>query len=294
VDGLLDENTALKASQDAQIQNIAFITYVVQKKILQSADIAFAASQDFGLSLLDLDSFDKELLASNLVSDKLINKHHAIPLYKRGDRLYVAISDPTNLSALNEFKFHTGVNTHGVLVEENKLSQLIEKVLRAQESAALGDLDSSLEEISVIRDEDLEITESDAEDAPIVRFVHKILLEAINKRVSDVHFEPYEKIYRIRYRLDGILYETATPPLNLAPRITARLKVMSRLDISERRLPQDGHFKMSLSKNRAVDFRVSTCPTISGEKVVVRILDPTTGNLSLDDLGMESEQKNCF
>lgn len=293
-DGLLNEEAAQKAYQEASAQNIPFIAYVVQKKILAAHDIAAVAAQDFGLPLLDLDVFDKELFPTTLVSDKLIAKHHAIPLFKRGDRLYVAIADPTNLAALNEFKFHTGISTHAILVEENKLALIIDKVLSSQESMSFGDLDASLEEISVIRDEELDVSESDAEDAPIVRFVHKILLEAIAKKVSDVHFEPYEKIYRIRYRQDGILYEAATPPVNLAPRIAARLKVMSRLDISERRLPQDGHFKMALSKNRAVDFRISTCPTISGEKVVIRILDPTTANIDIEELGFEDAQKKCF
>lgn len=298
-DGLLQESQAERAFQAALDKKIPFIVEVVQSKILASTDIACAASQDFGLPLLDLSAFDEELLPLSLVSDKLISKHHALPLFKRSDRLYVAISDPTNLVALNEFKFHTGLNTHAVLVEENKLAQLIEQALNAQENAAFTDLeDTDLDTLDIKSGEEEEYAEVSAaqatEDAPIVRFVHKILLDAINKKISDIHFEPYEKVYRIRYRRDGVLYETSAPPINLAARITARLKVMSRLDISERRIPQDGHFKMTLSKSRSIDFRISTCPTIGGEKVVIRILDPGSAHIGIDALGYEPEQKELF
>ncbi len=299
VDGLLDEKTAQKALDDAKEKRKSFIIHIVEKKLLDPLDIAMAASQDFGLPLLDLDNFDKEILPISLVSEKLITKHHALPLFKRSDRLYVAISDPTNLTALNEFKFHTGINTHAILVEENKLATLIENALTEQETAALGDLsDEDLDDLDISAGEEElgeNISASDAaEDAPIVRFVNKILLEAINKSISDIHFEPYEKIYRIRYRRDGILYEAAAPPINLAQRITARLKVMSELDISERRVPQDGHFKMKLSKNRSIDFRISTCPTTGGEKVVIRILDPSSAHLGIEALGYEPQQKALF
>ncbi|MBB72705.1 MAG: type IV-A pilus assembly ATPase PilB [Legionellales bacterium] len=297
VDGLLGEDKALKAQQEATEKNQTLVNYLVENNILNPADIASTASQDFGLPLIDLNAFDSELLPRGVVSEKLITKHHALPLLHRGDRLYVAISDPTNLAALNDFKFHTGINTHGILVEENKLAKIIEDVLEEQEAAALGDLtDTDLDELDITTGEleQDDVSDKEAEDAPIVRFVNKILIDAINKGVSDIHFEPYEKKYRVRYRRDGILYETAVPPLNLAPKITARLKVLSRLDISERRIPQDGHFKMVLSKNRAIDFRVSSCPTVGGEKVVLRVLDPSSAKIGIDELGYEKFQKEMF
>lgn len=297
VAGLISEENAENANSQALSQRLPFISYVVENEILSSTDIAYCAMQDFGLSLLDIESFDNDLLPVSLVSEKLIQKHHALPLFKRGDRLFVAISDPTNLNALNEFKFHTGINTHGILVEENKLAKLIEDVISAQETAALGDLDDTdLDSLDISAEEEQsEVSAAEAaEDAPIVRFVNKIILEAIKNKVSDLHFEPYEKVYRIRYRRDGILYEAATPPINLAARITARLKVMSQLDISERRIPQDGHFKMKLSKNRSIDFRISTCPTVAGEKAVIRILDPASANIGIEALGFDTNQESHF
>jgi type IV pilus assembly protein PilB len=297
-DGLLQESQAQTAYRESLDKKIPFISEIVQSKMLESIDIAYAASQDFGLPLLDMNAFDADLMPVGLVSDKLITKHHALPLFKRSDRLYVAISDPTNLAALNEFKFHTGINTHGILVEENKLTRFIDRALTAQENACLNDLedtDSDTLDIQSGEDKTSDInTYEAAEDAPIVRFVHKILLDAINKKISDIHFEPYEKNYRIRYRRDGILYEASSPPINLASRLAARLKVMSRLDISERRVPQDGHFKMVLSKSRSIDFRISTCPTVGGEKVVIRILDPASANVGVDALGFEPVQKELF
>lgn len=298
VDGLLEEQRARKVYQESVDARKPFVEYVVEQNILPSTEIAYAASQDFGLSLLDIDVFDYELIPTGMVSEKLVNKHHALPLYERGDRLYIGVSDPTNLSALNEFKFHTGINTHAVLIEEDKLKKAIEIVLNEKQNAAFQSIDDEdLEMLEITAGEDLadDVSEKDAsEDAPIVRFVHKIILDAINNSVSDIHFEPYEKNYRIRYRRDGVLYETASPPIALAPRITARLKVMSRLDISERRIPQDGHFKMALSKNRSIDFRVSTLPTVSGEKVVIRVLDPMSSKIGVDSLGFNSAQKEKF
>lgn len=297
-DGLLDETQAIKVQQAAQDARKPFIQHAVAENLLSATDIANSASQDFGLPLLDLSQFDFDMIPQDLVTEKLVLKHHALPLYQHGDRLYVAVSDPTNLAALNEFKFQTGINTHAILIEENKLAKAIEEVLHAKETAVFDDLeDADLEtlDISTGDDEGDQVSEKDAaEDAPIVRFVHKIILDAINSKVSDIHFEPYDRSYRIRYRRDGILYEAAAPPITLAARITARLKVMSRLDISERRIPQDGHFKMTLSKNRTIDFRISTLPTIAGEKVVIRVLDPATAELGVEALGFTEEQREKF
>jgi type IV pilus assembly protein PilB len=232
-----------------------------------------------------------------LVEEKLVRKHHALPLFKRGNRLFVGVSDPTNLQALDEIKFHTGINTDAVLVEEDILAKTIEKALDAQDTS-MQDLDEDLDNLSIeggdlddVGDDD---SDTDIDDTPVVRFINKVLLDGINRGVSDLHFEPYEKEYRVRTRLDGILQEVAAPPVTLAPRIAARIKVMSRMDIAERRVPQDGRIKMKLSKNRSIDFRVNTCPTLFGEKIVMRILDPSSAKLGIDALGYEDDQKKLF
>lgn len=298
MDGLLDADQAKDINEKAQEAKQSFIEYVVAEKLLLPSDIAYAASQDFGLSLIDIDAFDLEQIPKHIVSEALVSKHHALPLFQRGDRLYVAVSDPTNLAALNEFKFQTGINTHAVLLEEDKLAKAIHSVLQAKETAVFDGLDDAdLEMLDISSGDEVfeQVSEQDtADDAPVVRFVHKIILDAINSKVSDIHFEPYEQYYRIRYRRDGVLYEVATPPIGLASRITARLKVMSRLDISERRVPQDGHFKMTLSKTRAIDFRISTLPTTGGEKVVIRVLDPASARLGIQALGFEPMQQELF
>lgn len=298
-DNLLEYDTASAALDACRKKKQQFVSYLVQNKLLDSKTIAKTASLEFGDPLFDLKTLDTELVPKEHLNEKLIQQHHALPIFKRGSRLYVALSDPTNLQALDEIKFHTGINTEAVLVDEQCLVEMIEKILSEQESSTLADLDDTdLDSLDIasIDDNDLPDDDNDSEidDAPIVRFVNKVLLDAINKGASDIHFEPYEKIYRVRLRQDGILSEFASPPVNLAPRLAARLKVMSRLDISERRVPQDGRFKMKLSKNRAIDFRVSTCPTLFGEKVVMRILDPSSAKLGIDALGYEAVQKEHF
>jgi type IV pilus assembly protein PilB len=298
IDGLLTEADAQAAFDRSLKEKIPLVTYLVQNGLVGDGRIAVAASEEFGAPVLDIDSLDIGLLPKDLVSEKLIRKHRAIPLFKRGSRLYVGLTDPTNLQALDEIKFHTGINTDAVVVEESKLSRFIERVVEAQEATNLGDLsDSDLDGLDISSGDELpqeEIRDTDVDDAPIVRFVNKVMLDAINKGASDIHFEPYERNYRVRFRQDGILYEMASPPVTLGSRIAARLKVMSRLDISERRIPQDGRIKMTLSKNRAIDFRVSTCPTLYGEKVVMRILDPASARLGADALGFEEAQKELF
>tara|TARA_R110002110_G_scaffold121431_2_gene297249 strand:- start:85649 stop:87370 length:1722 start_codon:yes stop_codon:yes gene_type:complete len=299
-DGLLTKETAVAALESCRKKKQPFVTYLVDNKLLDSEIIATTASKEFGEPLFDLSVLDTEVVPKEHLNEKLIRQHHALPLFKRGNRLFVALSDPTNLQALDEIKFHTGISTEPVLVDEQALIEVIEKILSDQESSTLGDLDDSdLESLDIGFDEpqaseDNNSNDSEVDDAPIVRFVNKVLLDAINKGASDIHFEPYEKTYRVRLRQDGILAEFATPPVNLAPRLAARLKVMSRLDISERRIPQDGRFKMKISKNRAIDFRVSTCPTLFGEKIVMRILDPSSAKLGIDALGYEAVQKKYF
>lgn len=297
MDGLLDAHKAAEAHEKAIKDKIPLVRYLVQNKVLDSSSIADAASKEFGIPLFDIDAMDLEVSAAKLVDQKLIQKHSALPLFKRGNRLFVAVSDPTNLQALDEIKFNVGANTEPILVEEDKLAIIIAKLMDDQTSTMTNLEDTDLDDLDITSGEDEgggDVTESEVDDTPIVRFVNKVLLDAINKGASDIHFEPYEKKYRVRFRTDGILHEVASPPIALSGKMTARIKVMSRLDISERRVPQDGRMKMTLSKNRAIDFRVSTCPTLFGEKVVMRILDPTSAQLGIDALGYEEFQKKLF
>ncbi len=296
-DGLLSEQDAADSQKEAHDNGISLTTYLVKNEIVDSGNLAHAASNEFGIPLLNITSIDLESLPSNLVPEKLIRKHHALPIQKRGNRLFVAISDPMNLAALDEFKFNTGITTEAILVEEDKLDPIIDKALEIGDKSLdmEGLLDDDLDNLDISHgDDEPEESESEVDDTPIVRFVNKVMLDAINKKASDIHFEPYEKTYRCRFRVDGVLEEIASPPQNLAPRISARLKVMARLDISERRIPQDGRIKMQLSKKRSIDFRVNTCPTLFGEKIVLRILDPTSATLGIDALGYEDDQKQLY
>jgi len=298
LDGLLEEEKAIEANEQAAKNKIPLVRYLVEKEILDSSSIAHAAAQEFGTPIFDINSMDLESAATSLVDHKMILKHNALPLFKRGNRLFVAVSDPTNQDALDEFKFNVGANAEAILVEEDKLAKIIETVLNEQDTT-MGDLDDTdLDDIDISGGDEEgageDGDESEVDDTPVVRFVNKILLDAINKGASDLHFEPYEKVYRVRFRVDGILQEVATPPIALVRKISARIKVLSQLDISERRVPQDGRMKMKLSKTRAIDFRVSTCPTLFGEKIVMRILDPSSAQLGIDALGYEADQKKLF
>ncbi|GAB4289578.1 MAG: type IV-A pilus assembly ATPase PilB [Methylophaga sp.] len=297
-EGLLNEEQALSAQSAAKEAKQPFVTYLVNNKILDSADIASIASQEFGVPLFDIESMNLDMFATELIQEKLIRQHNALPLFKRGKRLYVAVSDPTNLQALDEFQFNTALNTYPVLVDEQKLSLVIEKALdKADENLDHFD-DADLDDIDLGPDDDSDnakdITEANIDDTPVVRFINGILTTAIKSGASDVHFEPYEKKYRVRMRIDGILHEMKGAPVALGGRIAARLKVLSRLNIAERRIPQDGRMRLKLSKNKAIDFRVNTCPTLYGEKIVLRILDPTSAQLGIDALGYEEDQKAIF
>lgn len=297
-EGLLSEEQARSVVDDARKARLPLVNYLVQSRLLNARDAAQAAAREFGMPLLDLNAITPEREVVTLVQERLIRRHHALPLFKRGKRLFVAIADPTNQDALDEIKFHTGLAVDAIVAEEDKLERLIERALESADTtmADLG-LDEDLENLSISGgedDTDGDATESDADDAPVVRFVNKILLDAIKQGASDIHFEPFEKVYRVRLRQDGVLREVAKPPIQLAPRISARIKVMSRMDIAERRVPQDGRIKMNLTKTRAIDFRVNTCPTLFGEKIVLRILDPTSAQLGIDMLGYEEEQKELF
>jgi type IV pilus assembly protein PilB len=298
-DGIIDEVTLQEAEAAARARKTTLVAHLIAHEMADARDVAVAASHEFGVPLLDLDSVDIDIEVVRLVSDKLLHKHRVLPLLMRGKRIFIAVSDPTNLSALDEIKFATGMSTDAVVVEEDKLERQVSKALEALDTSmsSFAHDDFDLESLELTGgDDELEdaITRDDIEDAPVVRFVNKILLDAIKRGASDIHFEPYEKTFRVRTRLDGVLKEVALPPAALAIKVAARLKVMSRLDIAERRVPQDGRIKMRLSKNRSIDFRVNTCPTLFGEKIVLRILDASSAKLGIDALGYESFQKALY
>ncbi|MAA75374.1 MAG: type IV-A pilus assembly ATPase PilB [Salinisphaeraceae bacterium] len=297
-EGLLPENKAVEIQEAAVKQREAFVTQLVASKAIPARKVAEAASREFGIPLIDLKAVDLAQAPVRDVAEKLIRKHHALPMFKRGNRLYVGVSDPTNLQALDEIKFNTGMVTEAILVEEDKLAKAIEDALSAVDSSMDGLDDADLEALEVSGGDDnereVDVASLDTDDAPVVRFVNKVMLDAINKGASDIHFEPYEKKYRVRLRQDGVLRELASPPVGLGMRLSARLKVLARLDLAERRIPQDGRIKLNLSKTKSIDFRVSTCPTLFGEKIVLRILDPTSAQMGIDALGYEEEQKQLF
>lgn len=292
---LLTENVVLEAIAKAKEQNISFISYLIQQKLLSAKQLAEVIAQNFAMSIFDLDTFDQSRIPTHLINESLIRQHHLLPLWQDGQQLFVAMVDPTNQVALDEIKFFTGLNVQSILVEEDKLNTLIEKILAKQQSENLDNLNNQIlnEEIIVEVERNDEVVAGE-DEAPIVRYVHKILLDAIHKHASDIHFEPYEKDYQIRFRIDGLLYVIANLPSHYASRITTRLKIMADLDIAERRVPQDGRFKISLKQRQKIDFRVSTCPTIYGEKIVLRILDSNKNILQIDHLGFSSIQKNIF
>ena len=293
---LLTEKSAQQAWQQAQRNRLSLVSYLVQNKLVKSWQVAEIASEHFGMAFLDLNCLDKETQPKGLVSEKLVRQHHALPLWRRGNKLFVGISDPSNHQAINDIQFSTGLNTEAILVEDDKLTDAIEKFFDTHASGLedMADVDLDGLDVEAVDDAKQESMGPDADDAPVVRFVHKMLLDAIKSGSSDLHFEPYEKNYRVRVRTDGILREVAKPPIQLAGRIAARLKVMASLDISERRKPQDGRIKMRLSKSKSIDFRVNTLPTLWGEKVVIRILDPSSAQIGIDALGYEPAQKDLY
>ncbi len=295
--GLLDDKTAQQAQQQAARNKLSLVTYVVQNKLAKGRAIAELASDQFGVALLDLSALNKESLPKDLISEKLARQHRVLPLSKRGTKLYVAISDPANHQSIADIQFSTGLSIESILVEDDKLGEAIDKLYESGATGLeeLGEVDlDGVDVESVTEDGKAEEGGEAADDAPVVRFVNKMLLDAIRGGSSDLHFEPYEKAYRVRLRTDGILHEVARPPIQLAPRISARLKVMAGLDISERRKPQDGRIKMKLSKSKAIDFRVNTLPTLWGEKIVMRILDPSSAQMGIDALGYEEDQKELY
>ncbi|MDU9397321.1 type IV-A pilus assembly ATPase PilB [Pseudomonas sp. zfem003] len=294
---LMDEKGAQQAQLQAQRNKLSLVTYLVQNKLVKSRALAELAAEQFGVAFFDLGAIDKEGQPKELISEKLIRQHRVIPLWRRGNKLFVGVSDPTNHQAVTDIQFSTGLTTEAILVEDDKLGDAIEKFFDSPSSGMeeLGDVDLDGVDIEAVDDDKQDSGAGDsADDAPVVRFVNKMLLDAIKGGSSDLHFEPYERSYRVRLRTDGILHEVARPPIQLASRISARLKVMAALDISERRKPQDGRIKMKISKTKAIDFRVNTLPTLWGEKIVMRILDPSSAQMGIDALGYEEVQKELY
>jgi type IV pilus assembly protein PilB len=298
-DGILTEATLGQAIEAIEGKAANLVPYLVSNQLADARQIAVAAAHEFGVPLLDLDAVELDLDVVKLVDDKLLTKHRVLPLLQRGKRLYVGVCDPTNLQALDEIKFATTLRVEPIVVEHSKLETRVARAIEAVDTsmASMSAEDFDMDNLDISAgDEDLgpEVTNADVEDAPVVRFVNKVMVDAIKRGASDIHFEPYEKTFRIRFRQDGVLTEFAKPPVALAMKLAARLKVMARLDIAERRVPQDGRIKMRLSKNRAIDFRVNTCPTLYGEKVVCRLLDPSSAQLGIDALGYEEPQKQIY
>ena len=302
-DNLLNQQDMLEAFTNARKESIPLTRYLVKNQILASTTIADTASNQFGLPRIDLSALDPVSVGdpSKLLDIKLIRKHHILPLQRKGNLVTLAVSDPSDEDAINEIKFSTGASIDLIVVEDDKLQNLINDLLNIdgnQEDGGnyddLSDVDLEDLDIEVIDDSEIDEADEGVDDTPIVKFVNKILIDAIKLGVSDVHIEPYERVYRVRYRLDGILKEIARPPINIANRICSRVKIMAQLDISERRLPQDGRIKMKLSKTKAIDFRVNTLPTLWGEKIVMRILDPSSAMLGIEALGYEDDQKQLF
>src|SRR5689334_19411407 len=295
--GLLSEYDADALHGQAQTANLGFVEQVLLSKRMTAPQIAVFASRAFGAPLFDLNGFDIEHINKELVDPKIAATRRVLPLQKRGNRLFVAVSDPANLQALDEVRFKTNLVIDAVVVEDDKLGQTIAKVVESmgqslKDLVSTEDLEVDLQEGAPQPADDE--ANPDVEDAPVVKYIQKILLDAISAGVSDIHFEPYEKFYRIRYRLDGILKEVAQPPLSIKDKMASRIKVISRLDISEKRVPQDGRMKLALSKSRAIDFRVSTLPTLYGEKIVMRILDSSGVKLGIEALGYEPDQQQAL
>ncbi len=297
-EGLLDQPQAENLHDTARKNNRSFFSHLAESKLVESSLLIRCTAEEFGMPVFDIAALDAKQVPIGLVGEKMLRKHRLLPVFKRGTKLFVGIADPTNTGALDEIKFHTGMGVEPILVDHTKLDNAIEEILKTQETSFDDLADQGLEDLDIsAEDDEAGAGDEDAAagvDTPIVRFVNKIMLDAITKEASDIHIEPYEERYRVRYRIDGLLHEVAAPPLALAGRIAARVKILSRLDIAERRVPQDGRMKMRLSKNRAIDFRVSTLPTIFGEKVVIRILDSTAGLVGIENLGMEPQQIESY
>jgi type IV pilus assembly protein PilB len=281
---------------EAASANVSFIEQLVATRKMSALDVAEFASATFGMPLLDLSAADAARFPTGLVEGKLVHSRRVLPLHRRGNRLFVAVSDPSNTQALDDIKFRSSMAIEPIVVEDDKLATAIKKFVESTDTSLKAMIDEDLDlEFSHEEDEAAaEDQHSEADDAPVVKFIQKMLVDAINDGASDIHFEPYEKYYRVRFRVDGLLRDISQPPIALKERIASRIKVISRLDISEKRVPQDGRMKLVLSKSRVIDFRISTLPTLHGEKIVMRILDPAMATMGIDALGYEADQKEAL
>ena len=297
-EGIVSEANMKTAQTESQQQQIGLVSYLVDNKLADAYHLAQMLSQAFGDPLFDLDALSLDVIPKDLVDEKIVRKFNALPLFKRGQRLFVALSDPTRIDAIDAIAFNSRLSIETVVVEEDKLKKRIEAVyadsMQGLDSFSDSDLNVGFEEGDDAADEGETKLSDSVDEAPVVKFVNKMLVDAIRMGASDLHFEPYEKTYRVRFRVDGVMQKMASPPVQLAGKIAARLKVMSQMDISERRIPQDGRIKLKLSKNKAIDFRVNSLPTLFGEKIVLRILDPSSAMLGIDALGYEPDQQEMF
>ncbi len=299
LDGALEESVARNALDAATLERKPIVSYLRERKLVTPAQLAAANSIEFGMPMVDPSAIDQSQTALKLVTDELINKHHVLPLFKRGGRLFVGVSDPTNTAALDEIKFHTNLVVEPILVDEETIKRTLEQWMASQDtlgniiddSEGLDNLDVSSGDDDAGGDSGID---AKGDDTPVVKFINKVMIDAIRRGASDIHFEPYEGDYRVRLRIDGILKQVAKAPVKLNQRIAARLKVMSQLDIAEKRVPQDGRIKLNLSKTRQIDFRVSTLPTLFGEKIVLRILDGSAAKMGIEKLGYEADQQQLF
>ena len=298
MDGALEEGAAREAMAAASAERKPIAAYLTEKKLVASPAMAAANSVEFGVPIFDAAALDPSHAAVKLVNEELLRKHCALPLFKRGNRLFVGVADPTNSRALDEIKFQTNLVVEAILVDEDSIRRGIDKMLETSDALADGDDDEGMENLEVGGgDEELAGdtgVDAKGDDTPVVKFVNKVRVDAIRRGASDIHFEPYETEYRVRLRIDGLLKQVAKVPIKLQARIAARLKVMAQLDIAEKRVPQDGRIKLNLSKTKQIDFRVSTLPTLFGEKVVLRILDGSAAKLGIEKLGYEADQQEIF
>lgn len=296
--GLLSSEEAQAAAASCANQNRPFLTYLIENELVDSPSVAKLCCQEFSTPLFDLTKFDLNQLPTDLLNEKRVHQHSALPLFIRGSRLYIAIGDPTNNNALEEFQFNAGLRTEAILVCEKQLQDTINTIFESDSSAlAISEFDEQeLADIELDEstNEVKQETELDKDDQPIVIYINKLLMDAIRKGASDLHFEPYEKTYRVRFRIDGILHEMGSPPAYLSSRLAARLKVMSKMDIAEKRVPQDGRIKLKVSAKKSIDFRVSSLPTLFGEKMVLRILDSSIAMMGIEQLGYEDHQRALY
>lgn len=294
-DGLVTEQAMQTALAQSQQEKMNLIAYLIENKLAAADKVAWLIAREFGDPLIDLDALNTDYIPKSAVEEKIIREFNILPIYQRGNRLFVAMSDPTRVDALDALRFGTRMMVETVVAEHTKIKSTIDKIFSGSSMQDFGDFDAAdFGDEEKETDGDGTTTLDSADDAPVVKFVNSMLIKAITMGASDLHFEPYEKSYRVRFRVDGVLQKMANPPIQLSGKIAARLKVMSQMDISERRVPQDGRIKLKISKERAIDFRVNSCPTLFGEKLVLRILDPSSAMLGIDALGYEPDQKALF